>query len=201
MPCELSWKRSSNLNSRIYASGFSYTEINVGAFLEGQRISTRLFARYGNSLGGFFSFFYNRRGPFYCPPRTIRYELPLTERQRQQGLSFDPVTGILSGVILDVDAFVGEDSYRDQNIDHVKYFDFARRPNPRRIRFNGKAYLLQNPNIFIEKEFYMDVATNWDSRRRALMIGPRKIDTEFFIDGKKATNQQYYGNLQSRGLI
>jgi hypothetical protein len=200
MPCELRWRRSSNLNTRVFTSGFSYIEFPIGAFQEGQFIRTRIFATYGNPLGGFFSTFYNRRGPYYCPPRTIRYELPLTDTQKSLGLNFDSITGTLSGRILDVDAFTG-DPLSSTPIDTKTYFDFARRPNPRRLRFYGKAYLLENPNEFIEREFYMDVATSWDSRRRALMIGSRKIQTDFFIEGKKATNEQYFSYLQSRGFI
>lgn len=201
MSCELTWARSENLNSKLFVSGYGFTEIGIGAFQEGQRISTQIKANYGNPLGGFFSYFYNPfRSSYYCLPKTILYDLPLTVNQKANGLSFDPNTGVLSGRILDVDAFIDGESNR-KFAEPESYFEYARRPNPRKITFQGKAFLEDDPSVFIEREFYMLVATSWDSRRRALMIGPNKIQSDFYIDGKKATNEQYYGYLQSRGWI
>ena len=201
MSCNLTWARSSNLNTKLFVSGFGFIEIGIGAFQEGQQISTQIKANYGNALGGFFSYFYNPFGSsYYCLPKTIRYDVPLTPNQKANGLSFDPNTGVLSGRILDVDAFIDGESNR-KFAEPESYFEYARRPNPRKITFQGKAYLEDEPDVFIEREFYMLVATSWDSRRRALMIGPNKIQSDFYIDGKKATNEQYYGYLQSRGWI
>jgi len=199
--CKLVWIKSSDLNSKLFLSGFSYREISLGAFQEGQKISVKILAKYQNSSGNFISRLYNsRNSPFYCPPLKILYDLFLSEEQKNQGLSFNPSTGILSGRINDVDAFMG-DSSSTKRIDSSSYFDFAKKPNPRKITFRAKAYLENNPEEFIERDFFMRVSTSWDSRRRALMIGSRKIESDFYIDGKKATNEQYFSYLQSRKWV
>jgi len=150
-------------------------------------------------LGGFFSYFYNT-SYYYCPPERILYDVPLSQHQKDNGLRFDPETGVLSGRILDVDAFLDGPS-ANPTITEESYFKYAKRPNPRQVKIYGKAYLESNPNVFIEREFYMSIATSWDSKRRALMIGPNKIQTDFYIEGKKATNEQYYAYLQKKGFV
>lgn len=194
MVCKLEWARSFNLNNRCFRAGYGFREFQIGPFLEGQEFSTNLVAKYESSS-------YN---PFVfgVPPcrSTIRYELPLTQFQKDSGLNFNPQTGVLSGRILDVDQYLAQSS-SNEPINPEAYYDFVKLPNPRRLNFYGKAYLANDPSEFVEGNFYLDMAVSWDSKRRALMIGPRKIQSDFFIDGKKASNELYFSYLRSNRFI
>ena len=194
--CGLYWTRSFNLNFASFASGFSFVEVQRGPYLEGSFFSIPIRARYGPRIP--------LLGRNLCPPRQFKYSIDLTDYQRSQGLSFDENTGVLSGRILDIDQYLGEINpntpFRADGPVY-SYYPIATRPNPRRISFYVKAYFVNDPEDFIDGTFFMDIAINWNSKRRALMVGPRKIETTFSIDGKKASNEQYYSYLISKKYI
>jgi len=193
--CSLYWTRSFNLNFASFASGFGFAEVQVGPYLEGSFFNIPIIAKIYEPILFL--------GP-PCPRRPFKYSIDLTEYQRSQGLSFDEDTGVLSGRILDVDQYVGEINpttpFRADGPVY-SYYPIATRPNPRRISFYVKAYFVDNPEEFIDGNFFIDISVNWDTKRRSLMIGPRKIESDFFIEGKPATNEQYYSYLISKNYI
>lgn len=193
--CDLYWTRSFNLNNASFLSGVNYVEIPVGPYLEGQKFNIPIKASYGPIIPS---------SLIICPPRTIKYESSIGEKERGFGLNFDNDTGVLFGRILDIDQYLGEINpntpFRADGPVY-SYYPIATRPNPRRIRFYVKAYFVDDPEDFIDGTFFMDIATNWNSKRRSLIIGPRKIETAFSIDGESATNEQYYSYLISKKYI
>jgi hypothetical protein len=189
-PCNLVWLSNENLNLRTVL-GLQPYFIRQGPYLEGQELNLRIIARYRriNPLipGGFIT----------CQP--VKYKLNLTTIQKQF-LSFDENTGVLSGNITDIDLFTGlfpsDTPFKEED-----YFPISKAPNPRRVVLEGMAYVESIPEISITKTFFFDIAINWNSKRRALLIGPRKLDQNFGINGKPASNEQYYGFLQRQGFF
>lgn len=192
--CDLYWTRSFNLNNSSFLSGVSYVEIPVGPYLEGQQFNIPIRASYGPIIPTIL---------FTCPQRTIKYESSIGEKERRFGLDFDNSTGVLSGAINDIDGYLSTtDTVVPFKSDGpLSYLPVARRPNPRRVTFYIKAYFEDNPEEFVDGNFYMDISVNWDTKRKSLIVGPRAIETDFFVDGKPATNDQYYSYLQRQNYI
>lgn len=193
--CKLYWTRSLNLNNRSFLSGTSFAEVRVGPYLEGQKLDISVRAMYEPPIP---------ISLIPCPKRTIRYESSLGEKERISGLNFDKERGIVFGAINDIDQYLSlQQSTIPFQADgkELSYIPVAKRPNPRRITIYIKAYFEDEPDEFIEGNFYMDIAINWNTKRRSLIVGPRAIQTDFFVEGKPASNQQYYSYLQSKKYI
>jgi hypothetical protein len=189
--CNLSWKTGPDLNRPAYPSGLSYSFVKKGPYIEGTLHRIKLIAKYEKMT---------QNGLVSCSK--MKYRSFLTEFQVSQGVSLEEDTGILSVNIFDIDAYLdGLSSEPQKNYNSLDYFDIARRPNPRRIFIDVETYPIKSPENTSRRTFFLDIATNWNSRRRAFLIGPRKIDTKFAIDRKLATNEQYYAFLQSRKYI
>jgi len=193
--CKLYWTRSFDLNNRSFLSGTSFVEIPVGPYLEGERLDISVKAMYEPPIPV---------SLVPCPKRTIRYESSIGGRERLVGLNFDEENGVVFGSVNDVDQYFSQrESVVPFQADgpELSYIPIARRPNPRRITIYIKAYFEDDPEEFIDGNFFMDVSINWDTKRRSLIVGPRAIQTDFFIQGRPATNDQYYSYLQSKNYI
>jgi hypothetical protein len=191
LTCNLDWKSLPNLNSPVVASGLGYVPQRRGPYIEGQLHRIRLLAKYE---------IITRNGPVSCS--RVKYRIFLTEFQQSQGITLNEDTGVLSVDIPDIDAYLDGVAFIPQrNYNSLDYFDIARRPNPRRIFLDIEAYPIRSPQITSRRTFFLDIAVNWDSRTRAFLIGPRKIDTQFAIDGRFASNEQYYSFLKSEKYI
>ena len=195
LSCDLYWTRSLNLNNASFLSGVSYVEVPVGPYLEGEQFNIPVKASYGPIIPSVL---------VLCPPRVIKYESSIGEKERRFGLNFDKDNGVLSGTINDIDGYL---STRDVTVPfqadgpEFSYIPIAKRPNPRRIFLYIKAYFEDNPQEFIDGNFFLDISINLDTKRKSLIVGPRAIKTDFFVEGKPATNDQYYAYLQSQNYI
>lgn len=207
--CSLRWVRSFDLNYRakptsdlLIPIGLNgrFKEFKQGPYEEASFFSTNALAIYGipRRFGQRTAFSARRQRYVKCDE--VKYSIDLTDYQRTFDINFNENTGVFSGVISDIDAFI-QGSSESSEFGPEDYFPIARAPNPRKVFFNIKAYVESQPSLSITGKFSMEFSTSWDSKRRALLIGPRSINSEFYIDGKKATKQQYFAYLRRSRFI
>lgn len=202
--CVLQWVRSFDLNFQVKPTSTllippngKFKEYKKGPFEEASFFSSNVLAIYGYpKLFG--NQIPKRKKYFICSP--VKYSINLTNFQRTFDIRFNENTGVLSGVISDIDAFI-QGSSDNSEFGPEDYFAVARAPNPRKVFFDIKAYVANNPELSITGKFSMEFATSWDSKRRSLILGPRSVNADFLIDGKKATKQQYFSFLQRNRFI
>jgi hypothetical protein len=207
--CSLRWVRSFDLNFQVQAtSGLvipiglngRFKEYKKGPFEEASFFSTNVLAIYGKLQRFGQRTGLSPRRQKYIKCEEVKYSIDLTNYQRTFDINFNENTGIFSGVISDIDAFI-EGSSDNSEFGPEDFFATARAPNPRKVFFDIKAYVPSQPSISISDKFSMEFSTSWDSKRRALLLGPRSINSEFYIDGKKATKEQYFSYLKRNRFI
>ena len=162
-------------------------DMGLPTLLEGSRVPSSARVRAVYTLGG--------SGPIY-------YELIST---KIPGLVIEEDTGILSGIISEMDDWVDEFveeivPFTNENyatFGSAKLYDGA---NARvfRASFVVRAYQLFNPENYTDGEFYFKLRNNWSSDRNKFLS---EYDTTFLIDGEPVSNSDYLRIMQERGYF
>ena len=117
------------------------------------------------------------------------------------GLSLGTASGVLSGIVLEMDNFVDEFKNKPEGFknNEENYATFgSAKTGSKTFTFSIDAFLSGIGGGTATQQHSILIRNNWSSDRDEFI---REIDNQFFIDGVKSTNEEYLTEMKSRGYF
>ena len=117
------------------------------------------------------------------------------------GLSLGTASGIISGIVLEMDGFVDEFNNKPEGFkyDEENYATFgSAKTGSKTFTFSIDAFHSGIGGGTSTQLHSILIRNNWSSDRDEFI---REIDNQFFIDGVKSTNEEYLTEMKSRGYF
>jgi len=204
------YREGTSINKKIFARYVSpYISPFGGTFNQTPDAQEQSFDYLEDDNGSSFYFLPPTTNPLGIPRYTIcsnEIKYKIMDPKIRRFIQFDENTGELSGKVAELDNFISDPFF--EKFDSTNYATKGSaalfkngRGITKRINIKIRAYLVSDPNIFIENTFYLDGLNNWSSDRDALIFGPRSLDENFSINGIPVSKGEYLSYMKRIGYF